>query len=67
MTDWYIELTVSDNLYIGRFPTLLASFTLDSFEAITSYIDAKHNNGLWKLRIDDIDVNVSKKLARKHN
>jgi len=30
--------------------------------AITSYIDAKHNNGLWKLRIDDIDSERSKKI-----
>ena len=55
---------MSDNLYIGRFaPSPSGMLHLGSFlSAITSYIDAKHNNGLWKLRIDDIDSERSKKI-----
>jgi len=55
---------VSDNLYIGRFaPSPSGKLHIGSFlSAITSYIDAKHNNGLWKLRIDDIDSERSKKI-----
>jgi len=55
---------VSDNLYIGRFaPSPSGKLHIGSLlSAITSYIDAKHNNGLWKLRIDDIDSERSKKI-----
>ena len=55
---------MSDNLYIGRFaPSPSGKLHIGSFlSAITSYIDAKHNNGLWKLRIDDIDSERSKKI-----
>jgi glutamyl-Q tRNA(Asp) synthetase len=55
---------VSDNIYIGRFaPSPSGKLHIGSFlSAITSYIDAKHNNGLWKLRIDDIDSERSKKI-----
>ncbi|NCX68224.1 MAG: tRNA glutamyl-Q(34) synthetase GluQRS [Betaproteobacteria bacterium] len=58
------SLTVRDNLYIGRFaPSPSGKLHIGSFlSAITSYIDAKHNNGLWKLRIDDIDSERSKKI-----
>jgi len=55
---------VSNNLYIGRFaPSPSGKLHIGSLlSAITSYIDAKHNNGLWKLRIDDIDSERSKKI-----
>ena len=55
---------MSDYLYIGRFaPSPSGRLHIGSFlSAITSYIDAKHNNGLWKLRIDDIDAERSKKI-----
>jgi glutamyl-Q tRNA(Asp) synthetase len=55
---------VSDNIYIGRFaPSPSGRLHIGSFlSAITSYLDAKHNNGLWKLRIDDIDSERSKKI-----
>lgn len=55
---------MSNNTYIGRFaPSPSGKLHIGSFlSAITSYIDAKHNNGLWKLRIDDIDSKRSKKI-----
>jgi glutamyl-Q tRNA(Asp) synthetase len=55
---------MSNNTYIGRFaPSPSGKLHIGSFlSAITSYIDAKHNNGLWKLRIDDIDSERSKKI-----
>lgn len=55
---------MSNNTYIGRFaPSPSGRLHIGSFlSAITGYIDAKHNNGLWKLRIDDIDSKRSKKI-----
>ena len=55
---------MSDNLYIGRFaPSPSGKLHIGSLlSAITSYIDAKHNHGLWKLRIDNIDSERSKKI-----
>ena len=55
---------MSENLYIGRFaPSPSGKLHIGSLlSAITSYIDAKHNHGLWKLRIDNIDSERSKKI-----
>lgn len=49
--------------YIGRFaPSPSGSLHIGSMtSAFVSYFEAKHNNGLWKLRIDDIDEERSKK------
>ncbi len=52
--------------YIGRFaPSPSGSLHIGSMtSAFVSYFEAKHNNGLWKLRIDDIDEERSKKKLR---
>ena len=49
--------------YIGRFaPSPSGSLHIGSMtSAFVSYFEAKQNNGLWKLRIDDIDEERSKK------